>query len=136
MRGKYPDDLDETFARQFAHAFVHQFGITGTVATGRDIRDSSLSLQTALNEGLKESGIRVLDLGMCATELGYFASLKTDVDAAIVVTASHNPAGDNGFKCVLAGGEAVTFDSGLGNVMALMQEGHRNPPGCWLRYLL
>ncbi len=126
IRGICPDEIDEVFVLNFAHAFVHYFGITGTVVTGRDMRESSGPLQGALNEGLQESGINVVDIGLCATELGYFASTQPGVRAAIVVTASHNPAGYNGLKCVLAGGEGVTFQTGLSNVMTLMIAGHRN----------
>lgn len=126
IRGVYPDDLDEAFAEQFAHAFVAHFNLTGTVATGCDMRDSSASLQSAVNDGLRDSGIDVCDIGLCTTELGYFASSLPEISATIIVTASHNPARYNGFKCVLKNGEAVTFDTGLSEVMALMITGHRN----------
>jgi phosphomannomutase len=126
VRGSYPGDIDEAFAVSFAHAFVHHFNIKGTMATGRDMRDSSISLQNAINEGLKQSGIVVRDLGLCTTELGYYASSRPEVSAVIIVTASHNPAQYNGFKCVLTRGEAVTYESGLRDVMELMLSGHRN----------
>ncbi|XOV88434.1 MAG: phosphomannomutase [Pseudomonadota bacterium] len=132
VRGIYPVDLDEAFAHAFAAAFVRRFGIRGRVATGRDMRASSLSLQSALNEGLLAAGVSVTDLGLCTTELGYFASSMPTIDAAIIVTASHNPARYNGFKCVLQNGQAVTFDTGLNDVMRLMQQGpdpSRHPPG-------
>lgn len=122
VRGRYPEELDEEFAERFAHAFVRHFGITGTIATGRDTRPSGKALQEALNRGLQTAGTNVLDLGLCPTELGYFASTKEGIDAAIVVTASHNPPGDNGLKCVLAGGRAVTLDAGLAEVRHRMLE--------------
>ena len=127
VRGIYPDELDEAFATRFAHAFTGHFRLQGTVATGRDMRASSENLQSALNDGLRACGIQVMNLGLCATELGYFASTRPDIDAAIVVTASHNPEDYNGFKCVLKNGEAVTFETGLNGVMRLMLDGHRNP---------
>jgi phosphomannomutase len=123
IRGLYPDEVNESFAVDFAHAFVDHFGVTGPIATGRDMRVSSSVLQDALNQGLRESGIDVVDLGLCPTELGYFASTRDGIDAAIIVTASHNPARHNGFKCVLKDGRAVTFDTGLSEVMELMRTG-------------
>lgn len=123
VRGIYPDEIDEAFALSFARAFADRFGIRGTVAVGRDMRSSSEAIQAGLVEGLVTAGIDVLDLGLCATELGYYASMQSGVEAAIVVTASHNPARYNGFKCVLAHGEAVTFDTGLSDVMAMMISG-------------
>ncbi len=64
------------------------------------MRSSSESLQNALNQTLASIGIDVVDIGLCPTELGYFASGMPEIDAAIVVTASHNPANYNGLKCV------------------------------------
>lgn len=121
VRGRYPDDLDEAFARRFALAFCERFGIEGIVATGRDMRASSPGLQAALNDGFRAAGVDVMDLGLCTTELGYFASMRPPVAASIIVTASHNPPVYNGFKCVLAGGRAVTFETGLADVQRLMQ---------------
>jgi len=124
VRGIYPEEIDETFAYRFAGAFARRFHIAGAVAIGRDTRASGISLQHALYRGFADCGIESLDLGLCPTELGYFASACSGVDAAIIVTASHNPARYNGFKCVLKGGQAVTFDTGLGDVMRSMLEGN------------
>lgn len=122
VRGRYPEEVDESFARRFARAFRERFNLTGRVATGRDVRDSSEPLQRALNEALTGCGLDVADLGLCTTELGYFAASRPDIDAAFVITASHNPVHYNGFKCMLGSGEAVTFDSGLSDVMASMSQ--------------
>ena len=121
VRGIYPDAINEEFSVRFAAAFVKHFELKGTVATGRDMRASSIPLQTALNQGLAGAGVEVLDLGLCATELGYFASAQENINATIIVTASHNPPEYNGFKCVLKNGTAVTFDTGLAEVKQLMQ---------------
>ncbi|MBT4493239.1 MAG: phosphomannomutase CpsG [Gammaproteobacteria bacterium] len=127
IRGLYPEEINEDFVMAFAQAFVGQFGLTGRVATGRDMRDSSESLQAALNESLVSVGIEVVDMGLCPTELGYFASGLPGINAAIVVTASHNPARYNGLKCVLSGGEAITQINGLDDIRNRIQEGYRHP---------
>lgn len=121
MRGLYPDEIDEHFAWKFAHAFVTHFQPIGKIATGRDMRPSSVGLQSALNHALCEAGYDVIDLGLCTTELGYFASSKPDIAAALMVTASHNPLPYTGFKCALSNGEAVTLDTGLSDVRELME---------------
>ncbi len=126
VRGVYPRDLDHDFAVQFAHAFAEQFSLQGHVAVGRDMRESSIILQEGLHQGLVASGLNVVDLGLCTTELGYFASAEADIAAVIIVTASHNPVEYNGFKCVLHGGVGIHFENGLKQVKALMQQGHRN----------
>lgn len=126
VRGYYPEEINEDFALRFAHAFVAHFAIKGSVAVGRDMRDSSVTMQDALQLGLSASGVNTIDLGLCATELGYFASTMPDVEAVIMVTASHNPPRFNGFKCVLHGGVGIDFETGLGDVMLLMQAKHEN----------
>jgi len=126
VRGIYPQDIDVDFAIQFAHAFAHHFAIKGHVAIGRDMRASSVALQDGLNQGFNASGVNVVNLGLCTTELGYFASAMPDIEAAIIVTASHNPARYNGFKCVLHGGVGIHFENGLKQVMELMLAGYSN----------
>ena len=126
VRGLYPEEIDDDFALAFGHGIAHYFGLTGTVAVGHDARDSSPRLHQQLIEGLLASGVNVINLGLCATELGYFASSLSAIDAAVVVTASHNPPEYNGFKLVLSNGRPVTFATGLKQVMSLMLNKHRN----------
>jgi phosphomannomutase len=133
VRGIYPAEINEDFAKRFAWAFAEEFNIKAGVAIGRDMRQSSTSIQNALAAGFIERGLDVLDLGLCTTELGYFASAALPgVDATIIVTASHNPDRYNGLKCVLRNGEAVTFNTGLSSVMRRMQNdqpGHTSGTG-------
>ena len=84
VRGIYPEEINEQFVEDFAHAFVGHFGLTGNIATGRDMRSSSDSLQNALNDTLSSIGIDVVDIGLCPTELGYFASGMPGIDAVTV----------------------------------------------------
>ena len=126
IRGIYPDEINEPFVESFAHAFVGRFGLKGKVATGRDMRASSAGLQLALNETLASIGVDVVDIGLCPTELGYYASGEAGIDAAIVVTASHNPGIYNGLKCVLKNGQAITNEGGLGDIEKLMSGNYRH----------
>ncbi len=127
IRGVYPEDINERFVENFAHAFVGCFNLSGCrVATGRDMRASSESLQATLNTVMAEIGVEVVDIGLCPTELGYFASTTRDIDAAIIVTASHNPARYNGLKCVLKNGRPITEADGLGQIKTLMLEQYRH----------
>lgn len=128
IRGIYPDEVNESFVERFAHAFVGHFNLQGRVATGRDMRASSEGLQLALNESLSSIGIDVVDIGLCPTELGYFASGMRGIDAAMIVTASHNPPTDNGLKCVLADGQAITQEGGLADISRLMADDYRHRP--------
>jgi len=120
IRGRYPTEINENFVRSFGPEFVLQFKMSGRIATGRDTRDSSLALQETLNTSLRQSGIDVMNLGICATELGSFASFQADIEAVIIVTASHNTPDYNGLKCILRNGEAITYETGLKHIESRM----------------
>lgn len=74
------------------------------VAVARDGRTSSPALSQALIEGLLATGCDVVDIGLAPTPVLCFAAERIEpVEATVMVTASHNPAGDNGFKITLNG---------------------------------
>ncbi|KMW56299.1 Phosphomannomutase [Candidatus Rhodobacter oscarellae] len=90
----------------------------GTVVVGHDARDSSPELTDAIARGLMDAGVDVLDLGLCGTEEVYFATDHLKAGGGIMITASHNPMGDNGAKVIAAGARPISRASGL----ALMEE--------------
>jgi phosphomannomutase len=71
------------------------------VCVGRDGRLSSPSLHQYLVQGLRQTGINVLDIGVGPTPMVYFATQETPAQAGIMITGSHNPKNDNGFKICL-----------------------------------
>jgi phosphomannomutase/phosphoglucomutase len=71
------------------------------VSVGRDCRLTSDRYAAALTEGIRSTGIDVLDVGMCPTPLLYFSLFHWDLDGGIQVTGSHNPSDYNGFKICL-----------------------------------
>jgi len=103
IRGIPGVDYDEEFSALLGRAFgtmLRERGISRCVV-GRDCRLSSAAQTGALEQGLRETGIDVTDVGMCATPLLYFAVHHLDLAAGIQVTGSHNPADHNGFKIVV-----------------------------------
>jgi phosphomannomutase / phosphoglucomutase len=71
------------------------------ITLGRDCRLHSPRIRDGVLRGLLESGLEVTDIGMCATPLLYFSVSHWDLDGGVMITASHNPAPDNGLKvCV------------------------------------
>ncbi|MDP1604304.1 MAG: phosphomannomutase/phosphoglucomutase [Legionella sp.] len=76
----------------------------------RDGRLTSNNLANALKQGLIDSGISVVDLGMIATPVMYYATHAHGLDCGLIVTGSHNPADYNGIKMVLAGKTLVQTD--------------------------
>jgi len=67
IRGKIPDELNPNLALDIGRAYAAVFQ-PRKVAVGHDIRLSSPELTAALVEGLLESGVNVLHLGLCGTE--------------------------------------------------------------------
>jgi len=114
IRGVIDKTLDEGIARHIGRAFGAAALAKGEkkVVIGRDGRLSGPGLTAALGEGLRDAGIDVIDLGMVATPMVYFATNVLDTRSGIMVTGSHNPPDYNGFKMVMAGeaiyGDAIT----------------------------
>jgi phosphomannomutase/phosphoglucomutase len=72
-------------------------------AVGRDGRLSGPDLAGALMEGIRASGLDVIDIGMVATPMSYFAAHHLGCGSAVSVTGSHNPPDYNGLKMVIGG---------------------------------
>jgi phosphomannomutase / phosphoglucomutase len=75
-----------------------------TFAIGRDGRLSGPELLAALSDGLRAAGASVVDLGMVATPMTYFAAAHLGTGCSVMVTGSHNPPDYNGLKMVVDGG--------------------------------
>ncbi|MFZ1852381.1 MAG: phosphomannomutase/phosphoglucomutase [Nitrosomonas sp.] len=73
------------------------------IAIGRDGRLSGKELSQALARGIQKSGTNVVDVGMVATPMLYYAAHELCQYSGVMVTGSHNPPEYNGFKIVLGG---------------------------------
>ena len=100
IRGIYPTELDEdtvyTIGLGFG-SYIKELGKTKCIV-GHDNRLSSPSLYKALIQGITETGIDVMALGLCTTPMYYYACIKLKIYSGVMVTASHNPKDDNGLK--------------------------------------
>ena len=112
IRGIVGKTLNTHVAHQLGLAFASAVLAKGehTVVIGRDGRLSGPELSAALAQGLQEAGVNVIDLGVVATPMVYFATHVLNAQSGIMVTGSHNPPDYNGFKMVLAG-EAIYGDT-------------------------
>lgn len=100
IRGKVREELDEDTAYTIGLGFgsyIRKLGKT-TCIVGHDNRVSSPVLYNALIKGITETGIDVIALGLCTTPMYYYACIKLNIFSGVMVTASHNPKDDNGFK--------------------------------------
>jgi phosphomannomutase/phosphoglucomutase len=106
IRGNADRDLSDDVARDLGRALGTVMAERGLrrIMVGRDCRLSSRRLRNALVEGLVETGRHVVKIEVGPTPLLYFAVNHLDADGGIMVTGSHNPPEDNGFKMLLGKG--------------------------------
>ncbi|MGE0152523.1 MAG: phosphoglucomutase/phosphomannomutase PgmG [Reyranellaceae bacterium] len=123
IRGVYEKTLHVADARAVGRAFgtLVRRGGGKTVAVGRDGRLSSPILGPALIEGLTQAGVDVVDIGVCATPILYFAVYHLQVDGGVMLTGSHNPSDYNGFKMML--GKKPFFGQDIQKLGALAAAG-------------
>ena len=79
-------------------------GLRTSVVVGRDPRISGEFLSAAVSAGLAASGIDVFDAGVVPTPALAFLVADRDADFGVMISASHNPAPDNGIKIFARGG--------------------------------
>ena len=127
IRGTVPDQLDEGTARAIGRATARFIG-AGTLVVGRDAREHSPGLCDALIRGITDDGVAVIDLGLVATPMLYYAVEALAAGGGIMVTASHNPAEYNGFKICREHAIPIGEASGLGRIEALCAELADAPP--------
>jgi phosphomannomutase len=128
VRGIYGAELDEEGAYAVGRAYVEQFE-PRKIAVGRDMRLSSPSMAASVIEGARDGGADVVDIGLAATEMVYFAVGSLSLDGGIAVTASHNPKEYTGMKIVRRGALPVGGESGLLDVRDRALRGFGEPSG-------
>jgi phosphomannomutase len=115
IRGKVPGELNKELAYNIGRAYTKLLNCK-KIVIGRDIRYSSEELSEALAKGFTDCGVDVTDIGLCGTEMIYFATPFCDADGGIMITASHNPPEYNGMKFVKRDSVPVSSDSGLKDI--------------------
>jgi phosphomannomutase len=127
IRGTVPDQLDAALAYRIGRAAARHLAVE-TIVVGRDARTHSPELRDALVAGLCDEGAEVIDLGLVATPMVYFAVDHLAAGAGIMLTASHNPGEYNGFKVCRHNAIPVGEASGLREIEALVDEAGSAPP--------
>jgi phosphomannomutase len=103
IRGHAGRDIDRggAYALGLAYAAAARQAGVARIGVARDGRLSSPTLEQALVWGLMDGGLRVERLGLGPTPMLGFAARELGLGGAIMVTASHNPPAENGFKILL-----------------------------------
>ena len=124
IRGQIPNELNADICYRVGNA-TGAFLNAKTMVVGRDMRLTSDEFADAVIRGLTDAGIEVLDIGLCGTEMVYFATAHLGADGGIMVTASHNPADYNGLKLVREEARPISGDTGLNDIRALAESDDR-----------
>lgn len=113
IRGLAGTQLTPAFACAIGAAFADELGLAGKRAViGHDMRETGPELAAAFARGLRQRGAHALRIGLCSTDMSYYASGSLGA-AAAMFTASHNPAAYNGIKMSRPGAVALSRDTGL-----------------------
>jgi phosphoglucosamine mutase len=114
VRGLANRDLTVELALQLAQAAAivlgedaRSKGLKPKAVIGRDPRISGEFLAAAIAAGLSSSGVDVFDAGMLPTPATAFLTADLDADFGVMISASHNPAPDNGIKIFARGGHKL-----------------------------
>jgi phosphomannomutase / phosphoglucomutase len=132
IRGVAERDLSDAVAHGIGRGFGVMLGEGRgaeagplRVAVGRDCRLSSPRLFVALVKGLVEAGAHVIDVGEGPTPMLYFAAHHLGTDGAVMITGSHNPGDENGFKMMR--GKASFFGADIQTLKVKIERGDLGP---------
>ncbi|MBP6941059.1 MAG: phosphomannomutase/phosphoglucomutase [Syntrophorhabdaceae bacterium] len=122
IRGKVEKDLTDDVVTDIARGFATLMSEEGKrkASVCRDCRLSSEHYRDLLVQGMVEGGLDVTDLGVLPTGLFYYSLFNLDVEGGIMITGSHNPADQNGFK--VAVGKATLYGQQIQYVRKIIEE--------------
>jgi len=123
IRGIVGDDLTDESLFLIGKGFGTYLRQKGkkSVVMGGDARKSTIGFMEQFSKGLIESGCEVIDIGITATPILYFAIWKLKTDGGAMITASHNPSQYNGIKLNLGLGSVYADE--LQKVLGIIQKG-------------
>lgn len=121
IRGIVGRDLTEEFVQELAKSLAtfYRRRQVDTISVGYDCRLSSPGFRKLLVENLLNSGINVYDIGMGPTPLLYFSLFNLPVGGGVMITGSHNPPNENGFKICL--GQTTIFGEQIQEIKRIME---------------
>ncbi len=124
IRGVVGEDLNQETVYILARAMGTYFRQNGAkrISIGRDARTSSPEFRDLMIKGLNESGCDCIDAGMIPTPLLYFTLFNWDIDGGVMITGSHNPADNNGFKICL--GKTSIFGPQIQEIRKIAESGN------------
>jgi phosphomannomutase len=130
IRGLYGSELGIDAAEQIGRAFTRVIAqLEGKptselrLGLGRDMRLTAPDMAAAYADGMLQEGATVINAGQVGTEMLYYLVGSRDLDGGLMCTASHNPKAYTGAKLVKRGAVALSGDSGIGEIRAMVLAG-------------
>lgn len=122
VRGVFGKDLTTEAAELLGKGFGTYAKKNGVkkITLGRDVRLSSDALHDSIISGLAETGMEVIDIGVCPTPILYFSIHHLKVGGGVMITGSHNPPEFNGFK--LAIGKETIYGDKIQEVRKIIEK--------------
>ncbi|OGM84385.1 hypothetical protein A2421_02160 [Candidatus Woesebacteria bacterium RIFOXYC1_FULL_43_18] len=120
VRGIYPDNITPELAYKIGQAYAEFIKPKGEVVVGNDVRLHSEELKMKVAEGLTDSGVDVVDIGLISTDMYYFAVGNYGFAGGIQSSASHNPPEFHGFKMIREKVIPLTFEDGISQIRDLI----------------
>lgn len=123
IRGLHPEDLTADTVRRIAMAFGSVMVERGLkrIAVGGDVRLHTPEIKAGFIQGVNDTGIDVIDIGIVTSPLCYFSAFHLDIDGFAMITASHNPKEYNGLK--LGIGKQTIFGSDIVDIRTRAEKG-------------
>ncbi len=108
IRGIFNEEITYSLAYKVGYAIGSTFEKKNPILIGRDTRISGDILLQALTQGIKASGKKFINLGICPTPAIPFLIKKENLSSGIMISASHNPPEYNGIKIFDHNGQKIT----------------------------
>jgi len=121
IRGVAERDFPTDFVGDLGRAVGTYLAAAGakTITLGRDCRVSSPRIHEAMRAALLSTGLDVIDVGILHSPGLYFSVFHLNVDGGVMITASHNPGEDNGFKIVQ--GRSTIFGASIQKLREIIE---------------
>jgi phosphomannomutase len=119
VRGVWGQGVDLALAYRLGRALPRHMKAKRFLI-GYDARVHSAELYRALAAALIDEGVKVTGVGMVSTPLLHYTQMDRKEEAAVMVTASHNPPEYHGFKVFDSSGGSMSYDKGLKDVEAIV----------------
>jgi len=125
IRGVFNEEISYSLGFKVGYALGLILENNNPILIGRDTRISGDILLQAITRGIKESGKKFINLGICPTPAIPFLIKKEKLSSGIMISASHNPPEYNGIKIFDHNGQKITkiFEN---KIQKLIEESNQN----------